>query len=216
MTKAVFIDYTGTIIREDNEYVIKAAKLVASNSTLPDPAETLKRWWKLIKNLENQSYKENFLTEEEIMVKAFESFQKEYSINVEPEVFYSLVHQAWSKAPVFEDVPSFFDRCKLPIYIITNNATEDVNAFLSDNGLQCAGIISGNMVRAYKPHREIFEKALEISGCGPEEVIHIGDSVTSDVKGALGVGITPYLLDRRGKEKSGEYQICSSLDEIEL
>ena len=60
-----------------------------------------------------------------------------------------------------------------------------------------------NMVNAYKPHREIFEKALEISGCRADKVIHIGDSVTSDGNGAFNTGITPILLDRRGAIKAG-------------
>ena len=214
MIKAIFVDYTGTIIKEDNQYVIEAAKLVALNSKISDMKEVLMRWWKLVKSLENQSYQDNFLTEEEILVKAFDIFRKEYSVMVEPEKFYSLVHKAWSKAPAFEDVKPFFDQCKLPIYVITNNAAGDVRIFLSDNHLQCAGIISGNMVNAYKPHREIFEKALEISGCQADEVIHIGYSVTSDVNGALNAGITPILLDRRGEKKSEEYRVCSSFHEI--
>lgn len=115
---------------------------------------------------------------------------------------------------MFEDVNLFFDKCNLPIYIITNNIVDYVNIFLADNGLKCAGIISGTMVKAYKPHREIFEKALEISGCKPDEVIHIGDSVISDVNGALGVGITPCLLDRYCTQKAEKYMVCFSLNEV--
>lgn len=214
MIKAIFVDYTGTIIREDNKYVIEAAKLVACNSEISGTREVLMRWWELVRDLENQSYQDTFLTEEEILVKAFDVFKNRYSVTLEPAIFYSLVHKAWSKAPIFEDVNPFFDKCRLPIYVITNNAAEDVGIFLVDNNLRCSGIVSGNMVRAYKPHREIFEKALEISGCKPDEVIHIGDSVTSDVKGALGVGITPILLDRHGEKVSEEYKICYSFDEV--
>ena len=64
MIKAIFVDYTGTIIKEDNQYVIEAAKLVALNSKISDMKEVLMRWWKLVKSLENQSYQDNFLTEE--------------------------------------------------------------------------------------------------------------------------------------------------------
>ena len=60
-----------------------------------------------------------------------------------------------------------------------------------------AGIVSAEMVRAGKPHREIFEKALEMAGASPDEVIHVGDSITSDVKPALAMGITPVYLSRK-------------------
>ena len=46
------------------------------------------------------------------------------------------------------------------------------------------------MVRACKPHRELFDKALEVSGCNADEVLHIGDSYGSDVLGARAAGDT--------------------------
>ncbi len=47
---------------------------------------------------------------------------------------------------------------------------------LHRNGLKAAGVVSGDTVRAYKPHREIFEEAMRLSGRAAEEVVHIGDS----------------------------------------
>lgn len=54
------------------------------------------------------------------------------------------------------------------------------------------------MARAYKPHRELFEKALAVSGYPAGQAVHIGDSLTSDVAGARAAGIAPVLLDRSG------------------
>lgn len=51
----------------------------------------------------------------------------------------------------------------------------------------------------YSDAKELFEKALEVSGLRANEVIHIGDSMSSDVKGALSVDVTPILIDREGK-----------------
>ena len=47
-----------------------------------------------------------------------------------------------------------------------------------------------------KPHRRIFEWALEQAGAAPEEVIHVGDHIDADVEGARAVGIAPVLIDR--------------------
>ena len=69
------------------------------------------------------------------------------------------------------------------------------------------------MARAYKPHRELFLKALEVSGCRAKEVVHIGDSVTSDVAGAASAGIRPLLLDRRGKGAPEGVEAGRSLEE---
>jgi len=47
-----------------------------------------------------------------------------------------------------------------------------------------------------KPHRRIFEWALEQAEAEPGQVIHVGDHVDADVLGARGVGIEGVLIDR--------------------
>ena len=42
-------------------------------------------------------------------------------------------------------------------------------------------VVSADTARAYKPHREIFDEALRVSGCTPDEVVHIGDSYDPDI-----------------------------------
>ena len=51
--------------------------------------------------------------------------------------------------------------------------------------------------RMEKPDPAIFHAALGRAGVPPHEAVHIGDNLHADVKGALAVGITPVLLDRR-------------------
>ena len=50
-----------------------------------------------------------------------------------------------------------------------------------------------------KPHRAIFEHALELLEVAPEEAIHVGDDPEADVVGARRVGIEPVLIDRHGR-----------------
>ena len=62
-----------------------------------------------------------------------------------------------------------------------------------------------------KPHPEIFRRTLEALGVRPEEAVHIGDDVTTDVAGARGVGMRAIHLlhatsasqDSRGAEAIG-------------
>ncbi len=51
-------------------------------------------------------------------------------------------------------------------------------------------------IGAAKPHPPIFLAALERSGAQPNEAVHVGDQITSDIDGASKVGISPVLLDR--------------------
>ena len=49
-----------------------------------------------------------------------------------------------------------------------------------------------------KPDRRIFELALEKCGCDPSQVVHVGDSLPSDIRGANGMGIRSVWLNRDG------------------
>ena len=56
-----------------------------------------------------------------------------------------------------------------------------------------------------KPHPAIFRTALEELDLQPEETVHVGDSVTEDVEGALAVGMRALLIPRRaGGTSPGE------------
>lgn len=51
-------------------------------------------------------------------------------------------------------------------------------------------IIIGGQEPEQKPARSIFDKALKLANCEPHEVIHVGDSLVSDIAGAHNSGIT--------------------------
>lgn len=214
MLKAVFLDYTGTIAQEQNGYALKMAQLIAENSSLHDMPEIFRIWWAMLKELEDASYGDSYRTEDQIAEKALDLLGEKYGFCGSREAFMELAHLFWSKSPAFGDVKEFFERCPLPVYIVTNNGEEYVNVFLRDNGLRCQGIVCGDMVKAYKPHRELFVRALEISRCAPDEAVHIGDSVTSDVRGAQSAGIRPILLDRGRKNAAAGYLTAASLTEV--
>ena len=64
----------------------------------------------------------------------------------------------------------------------------------------CESAVSSAAAGARKPDPAIFEPALELAGCAPEEALHVGDTVEEDVEGARAAGIRPLLIDRKGNE----------------
>ena len=213
MIKAVFLDYTGTIIEEGGPDGMEMLKRCYRNSDMESMEAMLAYWWKLIKNFEAVSYKDSYITEDEIEDRALEECARKIHLKENFEELHRLCQRFWMYAPAFPDSAEFFEKCRVPIYVISNNGLSYVEEGMRDKDLHPAGIICGDMVRAYKPHREIFQKALEVSGLGPEEVIHIGDSVTSDVAGAAAAGITALLLDRKGDKTCEGVTVIHSLTE---
>lgn len=72
------------------------------------------------------------------------------------------------------------------------------------------GTITSAGAGARKPDPAIFERALELAGCEPEEALHVGDTADEDLAGARAAGIRSLLIDRDG----GNGDIAS-LEEID-
>ena len=126
----------------------------------------------------------------------------------------NLMFEHWVKPPIFEDSKDFFEKSMLPIYIVSNIDTDDINRAIEYHNLKPAGIFTSEDARAYKPRKELFELALKKTGLVPGEVIHIGDSISSDVKGASALGIHTLWLNRFGKEVPDGVKSISSLLQI--
>ncbi len=69
-----------------------------------------------------------------------------------------------------------------------------------------------------KPHRRIFEWALEQAQVEPAQVIHVGDHVDADVLGARAVGIEGVLIDRMRRYATDDVPdgtaVIGSLEEL--
>ena len=61
------------------------------------------------------------------------------------------------------------------------------------------GVFTSEDARSYKPRSELFAYAMRKTGFSPYEVVHIGDSLSSDVKGAGAAGIKAIWINRSDK-----------------
>ena len=216
MTKAVFIDYTGTMVMEDEPYTRQLLSYFIAHSDLKDPGEVLKVVWTKVKELEALSYDENFVKNDEKVDLILDYCVKNCGLNGDLEYMHDVWRKIWVHAPLFEDVKPFFERSTLPIYIISNDDLSYLEESVRLKGLKPAGIISAESVRACKPHRKIFEKALEIANVKSDEAVLIGDSVTSDVEAAKAVGIRPIYLSRSRDVEIEGVRVIRSLDNIDF
>ena len=204
MIKAVFVDYMGTTVDEHSPEMAEIVRRICKNSSLHDPRQVQQFIIDNRRRYEADSYLEAYLTEDEIVTRLILDMEAQIELRDDSAVLRDLIHSHWVNAPVFPDAKTFFDRCPVPIYIITNNGRPYMEQALRHNGLKAAGVVSADTARAYKPRREIFDEALRFSGCTPDEVVHIGDSYDTDVVGAHGAGVRPVLLLRgRARQHDG-------------
>ena len=148
--KAVFIDYSGTTVQEGGPDMKEAIMRVSRNCDLHDPKEMMKIWWGTLKTLEEASFMDAYITEDEILDKTLEIFSEKYHLQDNFDDLKNLINRAWTYAPVFDDTKYFYDNCPYPLYVITNNGMEYVKKAMEINDLHHAkdaylNIVVGNV-----------------------------------------------------------------------
>ena len=83
---------------------------------------------------------------------------------------------------------------------LISNIARNGDELVADLGLtdQIDFTVTSADVGVEKPNPAIFAAALSKAVAEPHETVHVGDQPTSDIEGALAVGIRPVLLDRDG------------------
>lgn len=200
MTKAIFVDFYGTLVHEDGEVVEKISQIILNTGNAASTSEVDSFWWKDFQERFMKAYGENFETQRALEEKSLLHTIEHFGSTADAKALGEEMFAHWVKPPIFEDTKPFFEECTLPIYIVSNIDRSDVLQAIAYHGLSPAGVFTSEDARSYKPRKELFELALRETGLQAEEVLHIGDSMSSDVKGAGSLGIKAIWLNRFGRE----------------
>ncbi len=214
MIKAIFMDYTGTMVQEDEPYTRELLQYFIIHSDLKDPKEILDVVWGKVKEIEAESFGDAFVRIDERTDRILAYCVENCGLKGDLSYMHDVWSKIWVYAPLFEDVKPFFEKSELPIYVLSNDDLCYLEESMNIKGLYPAGIISSEMACACKPNKKIFEKTLEIASVKPEEAVMIGDSVVSDVEPAQHLGITPVYLSRMRDAKLQGVRVIRSLDDI--
>lgn len=86
--------------------------------------------------------------------------------------------------------------------VVVSNWDVSLHDQLAATGLDTLidGAISSAEVGVGKPHPDIFAHALGLAGADASGAVMVGDSPETDVAGALALGITAVLVDRRDQD----------------
>ena len=200
MKEAIFLDFYGTVVFEDGENIEKISKIIQDTGEVKDISEVGSYWWNEFYNVFVNAYGENFRTQRDIEMQSLAKTIEHFKSSADAVKLSNEMFEYWQKPPVFEEAKQFFEKCPVPIYIVSNIDTEDIKEAIGFHDLKPAGIFTSEDAKSYKPRKELFEYALNDTGLNPEQVVHIGDSLSSDVKGASALGIDTIWLNRRNRE----------------
>ncbi|MEK5475731.1 HAD family hydrolase [Paenibacillus sp. FSL R5-0407] len=217
--KAVFLDFYGTLVHEDEEIIpLICDEIRASSSVSCENGQIGGYWWQRFSSVFRQSYGDSFLPQREIGIRSLTDTINNFQANGVAEQLIQKQFDHWIKPEIYEDTIPFLQFLQeTPVYILSNIDTEDIKEAIAYHELRVTGVITSEDVRAYKPRPELFEEGLRRSGLSAKDVIHIGDSLSSDVEGARKLGIATVWLNRLNKripENIIPDFICKDLNEV--
>lgn len=117
-----------------------------------------------------------------------------------------------------ESRPALVALCERFTLIAVTNGNADLRKVGIDDLFD--GHINAAMVGAAKPHRSIFDAAVEAGGASARETLHVGDHPLYDVHGAREAGLRTVWVNRNGDEWPEEFAapdaIVTHVGELEV
>lgn len=199
MIKAIFMDFYGTMVYENGPIALEVVQRVYKNSSAESVEEVFCYWWKTFREKLAYANGENFRTQREVALDNFKNVLEHFHSLEEPEKLLSRMEEHWCSTPIYEDARIFMEKVKLPVYFVTNSDDKYIYESLKMHNLHPEGVITSEQAKYSKPRKEIFLYALQKTGLKAKEVIHVGDSLQSDVKCPGEAGIKSIWLNREAK-----------------
>lgn len=213
--KAVFIDYTGTLLKYENSDLDEFYKRFSASTNFKT-IEEAKQWWETtLRSLEKEKVGEAFIKEDDLIEEALKLAQQSHRLKEEIQPLHQLHQNYWMYGEFFRDAVTFLSNNTLPVYIITNVGKEYVRINLHRQNFHVNDVFSSEDAKCYKPDTGIFEYALEKTGFKPEEVLVVGDGEV-DILGAMQLNMPCVLVDRKGIYRKSEYRRVRNVDDIRM
>ncbi|MCC7293962.1 MAG: HAD family hydrolase [Phycisphaerales bacterium] len=198
---ALFLDFYGTISADDHAAVEEACRGVVEALKLPMSAgQFAVRWGEVFFRTIEHANHDRFATLHECECASLVETLRGFDIHeIDPEPFVAVLKRYWQNPPLHADAVELLRRIDVPVCCVSNADREDIESAIALHGLRFDAFITSQCARAYKPEEAIFHGALKMMGVLPSRVMHVGDSLHSDVGGAqrLGIRTTWICRDKR-------------------
>jgi 2-haloalkanoic acid dehalogenase type II len=217
--KAIFMDFYGTIVHEEEESLLTICHKIKSATPSNDVsvAEIGQFWMKEFNQLIETCHGEFFLSQRDLSASSLRNTLTAFQSEANLDELLELMFHHWKRPTIYPDATEFFEKNKTPVYLLSNVDLADITEAINLLNLEVAGVITSQHVKAYKPHQDVFNYALELSGYQADEVVHVGDSLSSDVSGANLAGIKSIWINRYDKPVGTEVKphlITNSLNKL--
>ena len=201
--RAILLDFYGTVVEEDDFFINNICEEVSKASHLEVEASDIASLWNyLFFEMCDQSLGASFRLQRNLALISLQQVLHHFEADLDSEVLCKPQFEYWAHPDIFPESKEVLERCQIPICLVSNIDNADLRSALEYHGLSFHQVVTSEDCRSYKPCREVFQRALSVLDLSPEEVLHVGDSLSSDVEGAKSIGIPVLWVNRKQREIS--------------
>jgi 2-haloalkanoic acid dehalogenase type II len=194
--KALTFDAYGTLVRNEDMTLIPR-RIVADHGLSVDADEVLRAW---IDFYYEGTQVSPFRTLREIQGDVFSRVLRRFEVDADATPYVDLFFRVTTAVDLYPETLEVLNALRhLPSAVVSNADHEHLASWSFT--LPVRFILISEAVRAYKPHRLMFQAALERFGAEPHEVLHVGDSDVDDVQGAKDAGLRVAWINRNGRSR---------------
>ncbi len=188
--KAVFFDFYGTIASGDVEAVERACAHVVRDFDLPITAREMVVEWGNRFFAEVDACRVNgFRRLYDCECASLVATCAQWVGQIDPTPYADELFEYMSFPNLHPEAKEVLQSIDLPKICVSNADDDHLLPAIERHGLEFDAVVSSEQAASYKPESAIFEHALEVFSLKPRNVLHVGDSLHSDVGGARSAGI---------------------------
>jgi len=206
--RAILLDFYGTVVDDGDcgrTMIFSEIAQVASASV--SLSELEHDWGERFTTKCRHSHGDRFCLQSAIATDSLREMLEHYRVDLDATALVRHELAAWSRPRLYPEAAEVLARCPVPVCLVSNIDNVFLTEALAFNEIAFNLIVTSEDVQAYKPHPAPFQRALEMLSCGPREVLHIGDSRTSDLAGAQALGIPAMWINRDRRPLPTEYAV---------
>lgn len=193
----LFLDLYGTLTDGDRRAVESVCGDIVREHSLDTSAGDFSVLWgdKFFAALETAN-DDRFKTLLQLEIDTLADVASDMRIDLDPTHYVAALERYWRDPPLQPEAGAFLRDCPVPICIVSNADRADAESALAAHNLRPHELVTSEDARSYKPAPRIFEMALDRTGWRRDCVMHVGDSLHSDVGGAKRAGLRAGWVNR--------------------
>ena len=202
MYRALLLDFYGTLVEEDDVVIARIVERIrASARRSIDSGEISSRWWRGFASRCSAAHGASFRSQREIELESLREVLRECESPLDAVELSEEQFEYWQHPEPIEGAAEFLRALDLPVCIVSNIETRDLESAIASLGWDLPNVVTSESCRSYKPRSEPFDSGLAILGVPSAGVLHVGDSIGSDVAGASARGLDCAWVNPRDRSR---------------